>query len=116
METEESQLELYASIRNYREKRSHVLHEVAVAGLAVRDAVFKEGALSVRVKRLMAMAVALSVGCVPCIIGQTKYAVEAGATREEILEAVSVLQFIQGATGISESWRVIKVLEELGMM
>ena len=116
METEEKQLELYDSLIKYREKRSKVLPHVAAAGDAVRDAVYQDGALSHKVKRLIAMAVALGIGCMPCIIGQTKQAVEAGATKEEVLEAASVLLAIHGTSGYSESWRVVKVLEELGMI
>lgn len=116
METEEKQLELYSSIMNYREKWSKVLPDVAAAGGAVRDAVYKDGAISHKVKRLIAMAVALGIGCMPCIIAQTKQAVEAGATKEEVLEAASVLLAIHGTSGYSESWRVVKVLEEMGVM
>ena len=116
METQENQLELYDSLIRYRDKRSKVLPDVAAAGDALRDAVYKDGALSTKVKRLIAMAVALGIGCMPCIIGQTKQAVDAGATKEEILEAASVLLAIHGTSGYSESWRVVKVLEELGMM
>jgi len=116
METEEKQLELYSSIMNYREKWSKVLPDVAAAGGAVREAVYKDGAISHKVKRLIAMAVALGIGCMPCIIAQTKQAVEAGATKEEVLEAASVLLAIHGTSGYSESWRVVKVLEEMGVM
>ena len=116
METQEKQLELYDSLIRYRDKRSKVLPDVAAAGDALRDAVYGDGALSTKVKRLIAMAVALGIGCMPCIIGQTKQAVDAGATKEEVLEAASVLLAIHGTSGYSESWRVVKVLEELGMM
>lgn len=116
MEAEEKQLELYDTYMRYREKRSQLLPDVAAAGDAVRDVVYKDGALSRKVKRLIAMAVALGIGCMPCIIGQTKLAVEAGATKEEVLEAASVLLAIHGTSGYSEAWRVVKVLEELGML
>lgn len=116
METEEKQLEIYNSIIKYRDKWSKELPDVAAAGVAVRDAVYKDGALSHKAKRLIAMAIALGLGCMPCIIAQTKQAVEAGATKEEVLEAASVLLAIHGTSGYSESWRVVKVLEEMGMM
>ncbi|MBU2536000.1 MAG: carboxymuconolactone decarboxylase family protein [Chloroflexi bacterium] len=116
METEEKQLELYNSLMKYRDKRSQVLPDVAAAGNALGEAVYSDGALNRKVKRLIAMAVALGIGCMPCIIAQTKQAVEAGATKEEVLEAASVLLAIHGTSGYSESWRVVKVLEELGMM
>ena len=116
MANQEKQLEIHDNYMTYMDKRSQVLPEVTAAGDAVRDAVYKDGALSRKVKRLMAMAVALGLGCTPCIIGQTRLAVEAGATKEEVLEAAAVLLAMHGTSGYSESWRVVKVLEELGMM
>jgi len=116
MQTEEKQLEIYNSIMDYRDKRSKVLPDVAAAGDAVRNAVYKDGALSHKTKRLIAMAIALGMGCMGCIIAQTKQAVEAGATKEEVLEAASVLLAIRGSSGYAESWRVVKVLEEMGIM
>ena len=77
---------------------------------------YKDSVLSRKLKRLIAMSVALGIGCTPCIIGQNKAAVEAGASRDEVLEAASVLLAIHGTTGYAETWRVVKVLEELGVM
>ena len=116
METQENQLALYDSLMSFREKRAKVLPEVAAAGDAMRDAVYKDGALSHKVKRMIAMAVALGIGCMPCIIAQTRQAVDAGATKEEVLEAAAVVLAIHGTSGYSESWRVVKVLEEMGKM
>jgi len=78
--------------------------------------VYRDGALSARVKRLMAMAVALGAGCGNCILGQTMYALEAGATKEEILEAISVVVSMRGTTGVAESLKVIQLLDELGKL
>jgi alkylhydroperoxidase/carboxymuconolactone decarboxylase family protein YurZ len=44
------------------------------------------------------------------------YALENGATKEEILEALSVVVSIRGATGVAESLRVIQLLDELGKL
>ncbi|MFC1964232.1 carboxymuconolactone decarboxylase family protein [Chloroflexota bacterium] len=114
MESKDSQLEFYDSITKYSNKRAQALPEVTAAQHALRDAVYKDGALSHKMKRLIAMAIAVSLGCRPCITGQTKMAVEAGATREEVLEAASVVLAMHGTSGYSESWRVVKILEELG--
>ena len=116
METQEKQLDLYNSFADYRGKSSQILPDVAAAADVVRNAVYKDGALSRKVKRLIAMGIALGMGCTPCIIGQTRQAVEAGASKEEVLEAASVLLAVHGTSGYSESWRVVKVLEEMGVM
>ena len=66
------------------------LPEAYEAQQAFRDAVYKDGALSAKIKRLMAMATAIRAGCPGCITFQTKLAVEAGATKTEVVEAASV--------------------------
>ena len=75
---------------------------------------YKDGALSTKVKRMIAMAIALGAGCTNCILGQTQYALQAGATKEEILETIAVVVSIRGTTGMAESLRVVKLLQELG--
>ena len=110
----ESQLELYKEVAKYRAKFDEALPGVMAAHAAFRDEVYKDGALSHKVKRLMALAVALRAGCTACIIYQTKMAVEAGATKTEVLEAVSVAIAMGGTPAIGWSWRVVKGLEELG--
>jgi len=110
----ESQLELLDEIRKDTAKFKQELPEAMAAHIAFSDEVYKDGALSHKVKRLMALAIALRAGCTGCIIYQTKMAVEAGATRAEVLEAVTVAVVMGGTPAIGWSWRVVKVLEELG--
>jgi len=74
---------------------------------------YKDGVLDARTKRLMALAIALGTGCRNCVLGQTTYALECGATREEILETISVVASMRGTTGVGESLRVIQLLDEL---
>jgi len=75
---------------------------------------YKDGALDSKTKRLMAMAIALGAGCRNCVLGQASYALECGATREEFLEAISVVVSMRGTTGVAESLRVIQFLDEMG--
>ena len=108
----ENQLEYYTETGKYRDRFDQGLPAMA-AYTAFRQAVYKEGALSPKVKRLIALACSFQAGCTRCIQGQTKDAVAAGATKEEISEAVAV---VMGGTAVSaETWRVVKVLEELGL-
>ena len=116
METQEKQLEFLDNLLSYTAKRNKELPDVTAVREAMGNVIYKDGALSRKVKRLIAMAVAIGIGCTPCIIAQTKMAVEAGASKEDVLEAASVLLAIHGTSGYSESWRVVKVLEELGLM
>lgn len=53
-------------------------------------AVFAEGALDAKTKQLIAVAAAHVTQCPWCIQSHTKAALKAGATREQIMEAVWV--------------------------
>lgn len=74
---------------------------------------YKAGKLSEKTKYLLALSIALATGCRICTLAQTVKALEAGATREEILETISVVVAMRGTTGIAESLRVIEFLEDL---
>jgi AhpD family alkylhydroperoxidase len=112
----ESQLELNEERLRLRDKLIKVRPALMRAEQAVLDEVYRDGALSAKMKRLIAMCVALGTGCTNCILGQTLNALDKGATKEELLEALSVVIAIRGTTGIAESLRVIKLLEEKGIL
>ena len=65
------------------------LHKKAVA----------DGALSRKVKEMMVLAISISVGCEGCIAYHTHDAVEAGATRAELLETIGVGLMMGGGPG-----------------
>ena len=73
---------------------------------------FKDGVLSSKTKRLMALAIALGVGCRNRELPQAMQALELGATAEEFLETIEVVISIRGTTGAAESLRIIQLLEE----
>ncbi len=50
----------------------------------------EDGALSAKVKEMMALAVSIAVGCEGCIAYHTHDAIKAGATRAELLETIGV--------------------------
>jgi AhpD family alkylhydroperoxidase len=112
----ERQLELDKNRVEYRDTFTQLLPEVmgALRGLTVE--VYKDGALSVKVKRLMSLAIALGAGCRNCILAQTMYALENGATKDEILDTLSVVVSMRGTTGVAESLRVVQLLDELGKL
>jgi len=112
----ESQLELNNDRKQLLEKFKQALPELMDAQTGVGNVVYKDGALTTKVKRLIALAIALRAGCTHCIIAQTERALEAGATKDELLETLSVEVAMSGTTGIAESLRVLKLLEELGKL
>jgi alkylhydroperoxidase/carboxymuconolactone decarboxylase family protein YurZ len=110
----ESQLELEKNRVKQRERLAQLLPDVMGAVKGVTTEVYKDGVLSCKVKRLMSLAIALAAGCRNCTLAQTIYAFENGATRDEILETISVVLSMRGTTGVAESLRVVQLLDELG--
>jgi AhpD family alkylhydroperoxidase len=108
----ENQLEYYAETGKYRDKFDQEL-PVMAAYTTFRKQVYKDGALSLKTKRLIALACGLQAGCTRCIQGQTKDALTAGATKEEVMEAAAVAVVMGGTAVSAETWRITKVFEEL---
>jgi AhpD family alkylhydroperoxidase len=78
--------------------------------------VYKDGVLSGKIKRMMALTGALVHGCEACILFQTEEALALGATAEEILEACAVAISLGGTMGAGETTRVVQLLEEKGLL
>jgi len=81
----------------------------------VTDVFDVEGRLGKKVKRLLALAIALGIGCTNCILFHTLHALEAGATKEDFLELIGVEITMRGTSGIGESLRMIRLLQEKGV-
>jgi len=65
-----------------------------------RELAFAEGALSPKVKMLMALALDASLGADAGVRSLATQAIAAGASKEEILETVRVTGFVVGAHSI----------------
>ena len=109
-----SQLELNQKRLNLLDKFRQAVPDFVVSEKSVNDKAYADGALGAKVKRLIALGIALRAGCINCILAQTMNALEAGATKEEILETCVVEVAMSGTTGIAESLRVVELLDELG--
>jgi AhpD family alkylhydroperoxidase len=59
----------------------------------------EDGALSARVKELMALAISIAVHCEGCIAYHVHDAIAAGATRQELLETLGVGLLMSGGPG-----------------
>ncbi len=78
----------------------------------VKDAVYSEGCLDIKTKRLMSLAVAIQAGCKDCIISQTSKALELGATATETFEVCSVTISMGGTLASSKVLIVADYLRE----
>ncbi len=74
--------------------------------------VFAEGALAIKTKQLIAVAVAHVTQCPYCIRGHTRAAMREGATREELLEAIWVAAEMRAGAAYTHSALALDVMEE----
>lgn len=79
---------------------------------AVTEAVYRDGAIDLKTKRLMSLAVAIQAGCKDCMISQTSRALELGATKKEIFETCSVAISMGGTLAWSKALVVADYLRE----
>src|SRR3954469_17956273 len=77
--------------------------------------VFKEGALSVREKALMALAVAHAVQCPYCIDAYTQESLKAGADLDQMTEAVHVTAAIRGGASLVHGVQMRNQAKKIGM-
>lgn len=78
--------ELRAGLREMRSGAPEVMK--AFAGVA--QAALEPKALDVKTKELVALAIGVAVRCDDCIAFHVKAAIDHGATREEVLEALGM--------------------------
>jgi AhpD family alkylhydroperoxidase len=76
--------------RELHEKRRELAPEAYAAFRAFGNKVFADGALSSKMKDLIAVAVAHVTQCPYCIRGHTESALKKGATEQEVMEAIWV--------------------------
>lgn len=64
---------------------------------------FQEGAIDVKTKQLIAIAVAHVTQCPYCIKSHTKQALQKGASQEEIMEAIWVAAEMRAGAAVAHS-------------
>ncbi|GEM_PF-350048 len=82
----------------------------------VKEAVYGEGVLDLKTKRLMSLAVSIQAGCKDCMISQTGKALDCGATVAEIFETCSVAISMGGTLAWSKTLIVAEYLQERGLV
>ena len=80
---------------------------------AFGKAVFADGALPRRMKQIIAVAVAHVTQCPYCIKGHTKAALHAGATPQELMEAIWVAAEMRAGGAYAHSNLMLETLNEV---
>lgn len=84
-------------------KRHELTPETEAAFRAFSQQVFASGALPVKTKQLIAVAVAHVTQCPYCIKGHTKAALRHGATEAELMEAIWVAAEMRAGAAYAHS-------------
>ena len=92
-------------------KKLKVMRELAPEGMGAFDAlnaaVFKDGALPLKVKELIAVAVAVTTQCPYCIDAHVKKAKAAGASEAELTEATLVAAALRAGGAVTHGAHAI---------
>jgi len=81
--------------------------EIMQAFVAFDSAVFKGGAIPLKFKELIAVAVAVTTQCPYCIEIHSKRAKDAGASGEELVEATLVAAAIRAGGAVTHATHAI---------
>jgi AhpD family alkylhydroperoxidase len=76
------------------------------------QAIQKEGALSKKVKELIALALGVAAHCKWCIAFHVKEALNEGATKEEIIEVINVATSMGGGPSLMYGQLALRALDE----
>ena len=94
------------------EKRRALAPEAEKAFQLFSKQVFAEGALSAKMKQIIAVAVAHVTQCPYCIRGHTKAALRHGATQEELMEAIWVAAEMRAGGAYAHSTIALTAIAE----
>ncbi len=101
--------------KSLEERLSQLVSEIpgAMTGFTrLHKKAVEEGALSSKIKELMALAISIVVGCEGCIAYHVHDAVAAGATRQELLETIGVGVLMGGGPGSIYGAHALEAVEQ----
>lgn len=72
-----------------------------------------DGALDLKTKEFVALGIAVAIRCEPCILFHTQALINAGATREEVAEVLSMCLQMGGGPALMYSAKALDCFDEL---
>lgn len=94
--------------REYRKASPDILDGF----MAMHKAAMQEGALSVKVKEMMALGIGIAARCDGCIASHAKAALRVGATREELIETIDVAIMMGGGPAVIYGTQALAAVDE----
>jgi AhpD family alkylhydroperoxidase len=101
------------SSRELAQKRRQLSPDAEQAFQNFSKTVFAEGALSAKLKQLIAVAVAHTTQCPYCIKGHTRAALRMGASEKELMEAIWVAAEMRAGGAYAHSILAIEEMENI---
>ncbi|MDO5690681.1 MAG: carboxymuconolactone decarboxylase family protein [Tissierellia bacterium] len=89
------------------------LPETVAKFFELHDVASVEGALTPKMKELIAIGISVAIRCEPCIVSHVDGLIKAGATREEVLEALGVAIYMGGGPSLAYSAKVLACYDEM---
>ncbi len=71
-----------------------------------------DGALTTKFKELITLAISITAHCEGCIAAHVRAALRAGATRQEIAEAIGVAMYMGGGPAMVYGCEALEALEQ----
>ena len=103
----------FEAFKNDMAKMKEQTPDVVNGFVGLFSKVMKDGALTVKEKEFIALGIGVTQRCAPCIRLHIQKCLEAGATKEQILEAAGVAVLMGGGPAYTHIPVVINTLEEL---
>lgn len=106
--------EILREFETYFAKMRREIPETRDAFNNLLGSVHKDGALLAKHKELICLAISVYAHCEACMIHHTRQAIEAGATRPEIMEACAAAIVMGGGPATAQVPIVMKSIEKWG--
>lgn len=104
-------MHLPKATKDLADHRHQLAPEAEDAFRAFSKAVFADGAIDRQTKQLIAVAVAHVTQCPWCIEGHVKAAINAGASEEQVMEAIWVAAEMRAGASWAHSYKAIDVMK-----
>ena len=99
-------------ITGYLKRLSHDAPDTMKGFAALHRAATDQSALDVKTKELISLSISVATRCDGCIAYHTHDALKAGATREEVIDALGVAILMGGGPATIYATHALKALDE----
>ncbi len=102
----------YKELNAWMDNLGSAVPEVMQGFGALHEASLKAGALDRKIKELIALGIAITVRCDGCITYHVHDALQAGASKQEVLETVSVAILMGGGPSVVYGIEAMQAVEQ----